>query len=44
MQHNLAYQILPDDSAWKEHAKDFDIDPADQGKSMYDIYRERTGE
>ena len=44
MQHNLAYQILPDDSAWKEHAKDFDIDPADQGKRMYDIYRERTGE
>lgn len=44
MQHNLAYQLLPDDSEWKEHARDVDIDPKDQGKSMYDIYRERTGE
>ena len=31
-QHNLAYNILPDDNSWKEHAKDVDLNPADQGK------------
>ncbi len=42
-QHNLAYNILPDDNSWKEHAKDVDLDPADQGKSLAEIYEARTG-
>lgn len=42
-QHNLAYNILPDDNSWKSHAKDVDLDPADQGKSLAEIYEARTG-
>ena len=42
-QHNLAYMILPDDNSWKSHAKDVDLDPADQGKSIAEIYEARTG-
>ena len=42
IQHNLAYELLSDDSEWKYHAKDVDINPEDQGKSVYDLYRERT--
>ena len=42
IQHNLAYELLSDDSEWKAHAKDVDINPEDQGKSVYDFYRERT--
>lgn len=43
-QHNLAYNMLPDDNSWKSHAKDVDLDPADQGKSLAEIYEARTGE
>ena len=43
VQHNLAYQLLPDDSPWKDSVRDVDIDPPDQGKSVLDFYRERTG-
>ena len=42
-QHNLAYNILPDDNSWKSHAKDVDLNPADQGKSLAEIYEDRTG-
>jgi len=42
LQHNLAYEILPDDNPWKNHAKDVDLDPKDQGKSMLEIYKSRT--
>ncbi|MBR2241219.1 MAG: hypothetical protein IJ890_07585 [Clostridia bacterium] len=42
-QHNLAYNLLPDDNSWKSHAKDVDLDPADQGKSLAEIYEARTG-
>lgn len=42
-QHNLAYSLLPDDNSWKSHAKDVDLDPADQGKSLAEIYEARTG-
>ena len=42
-QHNLAYNMLPDDNSWKSHAKDVDLDPADQGKSIAEIYEARTG-
>lgn len=41
-QHNLAYSLLPEDSQWKEHAKDVDIDPKDQGKNAYQLFRDRT--
>ena len=42
-QHNIAYSILPDDSQWKDSAKDVDIDPPDQGKSVYQIFKDRLG-
>ena len=42
-QHNLAYNLLPDDNSWKSNAKDVDLDPADQGKSIAEIYENRTG-
>ena len=42
-QHNLAYNLLPDDNSWKEHAKDVDLDPADQGKNLTQISEARTG-
>ena len=41
-QHNLAYDLLPEDSEWKSNAKDVDIDPKDQGKSAYQMFRDRT--
>lgn len=43
-QHNLAYQMLPEDSPWKASARDVDIDPKDQGKSVFDFYNERASE
>lgn len=43
-QHNLAYNLLPDDNSWKSHAKDVDLDPADQGRNLAEIYEARTGE
>ena len=42
-QHNIAYELLPEDSDWKKHAKDVDLDPKDQGKTFYEMYEERTG-
>ena len=41
-QHNLAYQMLPVNSHWRDDAKDVDLDPDDQGKSFRDIYESRT--
>ena len=43
-QHNLAYQMLPVNSHWRDDAKDVDLDPYDQGKSFRDIYESRTSE
>lgn len=40
-QHNIGYELLPDDSPWKINTKDVDIDPADQGKSLYDLFADR---
>ena len=40
-QHNLAYIILPKGNAWRKHAKDVDFDPADQGRSLDEMYRAR---
>lgn len=42
-QHNIAYQLLSEDSPFRNNAKDVDINPADQGKSVYDLYVSRTG-
>ncbi|MCR5541097.1 MAG: hypothetical protein K6F71_09825 [Ruminococcus sp.] len=43
VQHNIAYEILPDDNSWKAIAKDVDINPADQNKSLYEMYKSKTG-
>lgn len=42
-QHNLAYRILPPDSKWRANAKDVDLDPADQDRNLYEIFKDRTG-
>ena len=42
-QHNLAYNLLPEDNPWRENAKDVDLDPADQGRSLKELYESRTG-
>lgn len=43
LQHNLMYEVLPEDNIWKDNAKDVDFDPKDQGKSLKEIYEDRTG-
>lgn len=43
VQHNVAYSVLPEDNSWKAHAKDVDLDPKDQGKSLKEMYESRTG-
>lgn len=43
IQHNLVYEVLPEDSEWLSHAKDVDLDPKDQNKSFEEIYKDRTG-
>lgn len=42
-QHNLAYRILPEDSQWKKSAKDVDLDWADEGSSIEEMYERRSG-
>ena len=42
VQHNVAYRILPDDNSWKKNAKDVDLDPDDQGRSLQEMYEART--
>ena len=42
IQHNIAYEMLPEDSPWKEHAKHVDLNPEDQGKSLKELYKSRT--
>lgn len=44
VQHNLAYQVLPDGNRWKKSVKDVDFDPKDQGKSLKELYESRTGQ
>lgn len=41
-QHNLAYSILPDSSQWKLNARDVDLNPEDQGRSLYEMFLART--
>ncbi len=43
VQHNIAYDFLPDQSKWKENARSVDLDPEDQGRSIEEIYEARTG-
>ena len=42
-QHNVVYQLLPEDSRWMDSVKDVDFDPEDQGKSYEELYEDRTG-
>ena len=42
-QHNLAYSLLPADSPYRANVEDVDINPADQGKSAYNMYLDRQG-
>ena len=39
--HNKAYNILPENSQWKANAKDVDLDPDDQGKTLEDFIKDR---
>ena len=43
LQHNIAYEFLPEDNVWRQKAKDVDFNPDDQGKSFIEIYEQRTG-
>lgn len=43
-QHNLAYRYLPEDNAWRQHAANVDLDPQDQGRTIEEIYEDRTGQ
>ena len=43
LQHNIAYEFLPDESSWKNNVKSVDLDPADQGRSAEEMYEARTG-
>ena len=41
VQHNIAYDFLPAGSSLSSSAKDVDLDPKDQGKSVYDMFLDR---
>ena len=43
MQHNIAYEFLEGNDELASHAKDVDLDPQDQNKSIEEIYKDRTG-
>ena len=42
-QHNLAYTLLPEGHKWKDNARDVDLNPEDQGKTLLDFAKERNG-
>lgn len=42
-QHNLLYFMLPEGHSLKNRAKDVDINPADQGKTLQQMYEDRIG-
>ena len=44
IQHNLAYEYLPEDNVWRKSAKHVDLNPEDQGLSFEQIYESITGE
>lgn len=41
VQHNLAYDLLPEGNEWKNRARDVDLNPADQGRSIKEMYEAR---
>ena len=43
LQHNMAYKLLPEGNSFRNSAKDVELDPKDQGKSLVEIYEDRTG-
>ena len=43
IQHNIAYTLLPDGDRWKENAKDVDLNPSDQNKNIFEMYKAKTG-
>lgn len=43
-QHNIAYKYLPEDNPWRTHAANVDLDPQDQGRTIEEIYEDRTGQ
>ena len=43
LQHNLAYELLPENNSWRKNAKDVDLDPYDQGRTLEEMYEARTG-
>lgn len=44
VKHNVVYDYLPEGSSWKNQAKDVDLNPADQGKSIKEMYESRVNE
>lgn len=40
-QHNIIYNILPEDHSLKDNARDVDLNPADQGKSAIEMGLDR---
>ncbi|MBR4421399.1 MAG: hypothetical protein IKS69_02585 [Erysipelotrichaceae bacterium] len=40
LQHNIAYEFLPE-GTYKQSAKDVDLDPYDQGKSLEELFSSR---
>lgn len=43
LQHNLAYEFLPENNPWRENAKDVDLNPEDQNRTFQEMYEARTG-
>ena len=43
LQHNLAYELLPEGNPWRRSAKDVDLNPEDQNRTFQEIYENRTG-
>lgn len=41
IQHNLAYEVLPENNSWKKHAQNVDLNPEDQGKTLLEMYKSR---
>lgn len=41
LQHNIAYEIIPEGFPGKSNARDVDIDPKDQGRDVFDLMLSR---
>ncbi|MCR5404103.1 MAG: hypothetical protein K6E91_09865, partial [Butyrivibrio sp.] len=42
--HNLAYAFMDDEDSLKKKTKDVDFDPDDQGRTIEEFYKSRTGQ